>query len=239
MRIGLFDSGIGGLTVLKSLINKYPDNDYIYLGDTLNVPYGTKTKEELLTLARNDIEFLLKQDVEMIIVACGTVSSNCLQELKQEYDIPILSVVEPTINYLNNSNYSNIGVIATPSTINSHMFKNKVRKAVYEIAAPKLVPLIEHSENEKIKAVVEEYLNDYIDRIDSLVLGCTHYPLISDTFNEVLGNNTPLINMGELIKIPNNGNKELYVYFSHLDDKVINNTRRILPNKDLTLNLKK
>ena len=103
MRIGLFDSGVGGLTVLKTLINKYPNNEYIYYGDTLNVPYGNKSKEELLKLSRHNIEFLLSKKVDMIIIACGTVSSNCLTELKKEYRIPIYSIIEPTINYLNNS----------------------------------------------------------------------------------------------------------------------------------------
>ena len=98
MRIGLFDSGVGGLTVLKKLIAKYPHNEYIYYGDTLNIPYGDKTKEELLALAIKNTKFLLNKEVDMIIIACGTVSSNCLKELKVKYsDIPILSIVEPAI----------------------------------------------------------------------------------------------------------------------------------------------
>ena len=123
MRVGLFDSGIGGLTVLKVLMDKYPSNDYIYYGDTKNVPYGDKSKEELLDLARSNINFLISKNVDMIIVACGTVSSNCLDILVKEYDIPIISIVKPTIDYLNNSMFNNIGVIATHATINSHIFK--------------------------------------------------------------------------------------------------------------------
>ena len=87
MRVGLFDSGIGGLTVLKSLIDRYPLNDYIYLGDTKNLPYGSKTKDELLTLAKHNVEFLLTKKVDMIVIACGTVSSNCLSEIKEAYKI--------------------------------------------------------------------------------------------------------------------------------------------------------
>ena len=122
MRVGLFDSGIGGLTVLKILMDKYPSNDYIYYGDTKNVPYGDKSKEELLDLARSNINFLISKNVDMIIVACGTVSSNCLDILVKEYDIPIISIVKPTIDYLNNSMFNNIGIIATHATINSHIF---------------------------------------------------------------------------------------------------------------------
>ena len=106
MRIGLFDSGIGGLTVLRTLKRKYPLNDYIYYGDTKNLPYGDKSINELKELASNNMEFLLSKNVDMIIIACGTVSSNCLDYLKNKYSVPIISVIEPTINYLNKSNYN-------------------------------------------------------------------------------------------------------------------------------------
>ena len=130
MRVGVFDSGIGGLTVLKNIYKHYPNNEYIYFGDTLNLPYGNKTKEELNNLSSLDIEFLLSKKVDMIIIACGTISSNCIDYLKNKYNIPIYDIISPTINYLNNSNYQNIGVIATNATINSHIFKNNVNKEI-------------------------------------------------------------------------------------------------------------
>ena len=111
MRVGVFDSGIGGLTVLKTLIDKYPKNDYIYYGDTLNLPYGSKTKEELLELSKNDVEFLLSKNVDIIIIACGTVSSNCLTYLKDNYSIPIYDIISPTIKYLNKLNINNLYVL--------------------------------------------------------------------------------------------------------------------------------
>ena len=227
MRIGLFDSGVGGLTVLKTLSKKYPNNHYIYYGDTLNNPYGNKTKDELLTLAKANIEFLLSKDVEMIIIACGTVSSNCLNELKKIYQIPIYSILEPTIDYLNEIACQHIGVIATEATINSHIFKDKVDKDVIEIATPKLVPLIESNNLNNISEVLKEYLVDYIDKIDVLVLGCTHYPIIKDEIKKIMGS-TLILDMSELINIDEGNEKEIKIYFSKLNEIIISNTKRII-----------
>ena len=102
MRIGVFDSGIGGINVLKELIKKYPNNEYIFYGGTLNLPYGSKTIDELKLLASNIIDFLMSKDVDMIIIACGTISSNCYDYLCNKYDIPIYDIVYPTIRYINN-----------------------------------------------------------------------------------------------------------------------------------------
>ncbi len=235
MRIGLFDSGIGGLTVLKVLKSKYPNNDYIYYGDTLNVPYGNKSKEELLKLARNNINFLINKKVDLIIVACGTVSSNCLDIINKEYDIPIISIITPTINYLNNNNYKTIGVIATHATINTHIFKNNTNKQVYEIETPLLVPIIENNNYKKINEVLHNYLDNYIDKIDCLVLGCTHYPLLIKYLKEVLPNNIKIINMANYINIDNKGNSSIEVYFTKLDTTIINNINKIINNIDIRL----
>ena len=122
MKIGLFDSGIGGLNVLKEFINKYPNNHYIYYGDTLNVPYGEKSKEELLMLSSKIIRFFEEKKVSLIIIACGTVSSNCLDELREKTSILIFDVINPTINYLKSKNFKNILVFGTNRTIDSHIF---------------------------------------------------------------------------------------------------------------------
>ena len=222
MRVGLFDSGIGGLTVLKSLIKRYPNNEYIYFGDTLNLPYGSKNKEELKKLAKFNVDFLLRFNVDIIIVACGTVSSNCLDYLKDNYDIPIIDIISPTIKYLNNSDYNNIGVIATEATINSHIFKNNIKKNVYEIATPKLVPLIESNNLVNINNILDDYLDKYKDKIDILVLGCTHYPLLIDYFD------IKVLDMASLIEIDNNGTDGIKIYFSKVDDILVNNVKRIL-----------
>ena len=230
MKVGLFDSGIGGLTVLKQLIDKYPDNDYIYFGDTINMPYGSKNIDELKKLARYNVEFLLKYNVDIIIIACGTVSSNCLEYLKDNYDISIIDIISPTINYLNNSKYNNIGIIATEATINSHIFKNRlINKNIYEISTPKLVPIIENNEYDNINNVLNDYINKYKDKIDILVLGCTHYPLLSKYIKNIY--NKDILDMGSLIKIDNNGNGTINLYFSYIDNNLINNIKNILGNK--------
>ena len=235
MRIGLFDSGLGGLTVLKTLLKKYPNNEYVYYGDTLNIPYGDKTKEELIILAKKNVEFLLSKKVDMIIVACGTVSSNCLDILKELYDIPIVSILEPTIDYLNRSNYQNILVMATHATINSHIFKNNINKKIYEIETPKLVPMIENNNLLDIEEILHEYLDNYLNNIDVLVLGCTHYPILKDYIKKVVGENTNILDMSDLIKIDNDSNKSLEIYFSKIDNKIIENTKNILGINDLII----
>ena len=126
MKIGIFDSGIGGLTVLAELIKKYPNNKYYYFGDNINAPYGTKSKEELLKLSNKIINFLNKKEVDLIIVACGTISSNVFDKLPK--DTKIYDVISPTIDYINNSNYENIGLIGTNMTIKSKTFEKRINK---------------------------------------------------------------------------------------------------------------
>lgn len=232
MRVGIFDSGIGGLTVLHNLIKNYPNNEYIYYGDTLNLPYGNKTKEELEQLSSKDIEFLLSKKVDIIIIACGTVSSNCLDYLQNKYSIPIYDIISPTIKYLNNSDYNNIGVIATTRTIKSHIFKNNLNKhkTLYEIETPDLVPLIESNNLDNINNVLNKYLSEYKDKIDILILGCTHYPTISNHINKYLNNKVELLDMSNLLlnKLSNDTKSSITIYFSKLSETLINNTKRIL-----------
>ena len=230
MRIGVFDSGIGGLTVLKNLIDRYPKNEYIYYGDTLNLPYGSKTKEELQQLSKCDVEFLLSKNVDIIIIACGTVSSNCLTYLKDNYSIPIYDIISPTIKYLNNSNKTSIGIIATNATIDSHIFKNNIQKEVYEIKTPKLVPLIENNNLENINNILDEYLKEYQNKIDILVLGCTHYPIIKDHINNYFNNKIELLDMSYplLDKLTEDITSNINIYFSKISNDTIENTKRIL-----------
>lgn len=230
MRVGIFDSGIGGLTVLKTLINKYPKNDYIYYGDTLNLPYGSKTKEELQELSKCDVEFLLSKNVDIIIIACGTVSSNCLAYLKSNYFIPIYDIISPTIKYLNNSNKSNIGIIATERTIDSHIFKNNLQKEIYEIKTPKLVPLIENNNLENINNILDEYLKEYKNKIDILVLGCTHYPIIKDHINNYFNNKIEILDMSYPLvdKLTEDNTSSINIYFSKINNILIENTKRTL-----------
>ena len=241
MRIGIFDSGIGGLTVLKTLINKYPNNEYIYYGDTLNLPYGTKTKEQLLELSDKDVKFLINKNVDIIIIACGTVSSNCLDYLNNKYNIKIFDIISPTLEYLNNSNYQNIGVIATNRTIDSHIFKNNLNKNIYEINTPELVPIIESDNLDNLENILDKYLKEYKNKIDILVLGCTHYPIIYNNINKYLNNKISLLDMSiPLINKLSNNNisnnkKSINIYYSKISDILINNTKRILNQDNINI----
>lgn len=235
MRIGVFDSGIGGLTVLKTLIKKYPNNEYIYYGDTKNLPYGNKSIEELKELSSNIIEFLLEKEVDMIVIACGTISSNLSSYLREKYNIKIIDIISSTINFLNNSNYKNIGVIATQATVNSKVFSNNVNKNIKEVACPMFVPLIENNKKEELNIYFNEYLDDLKDS-DLIVLGCTHYPLIKKEINVYL--NIKLLDMSECIdNITNEGQSKVELYFSKLDDNVLNNVKNILDLEDYYINL--
>lgn len=237
MRVGVFDSGIGGLTVLKNIYKHYPNNEYIYLGDTINLPYGNKTKEELNYLSSLDVDFLLSKTVDIIIIACGTISSNCINYLKNKYNIPIYDIISPTIEYLNNSTYQNIGIIATEATINSHIFKNKVNKNIYEIATPDFVPIIENNKKEILNRTIDKYLKDYQNKIDILVLGCTHYPIIKEEINKYFNNQVKLLDMSELLldKIDNDNSSSITIYYSKLNDTIINNTKKILDIENLNI----
>lgn len=197
MRIGLFDSGVGGLTVLKSFLKYHPNNEYFYYGDTKNVPYGDKTIDELYDCVKIIIEYMKKMKVDIIIIACGTVSTNLYDRLKNEVDIPIYSIVSEVPAYIKEKKYKKTLVMATSKTIESHIFKQRIENDVTEIACPKLVPLIEREEFDKLDSVLKEYLVG--DSFDSIVLGCTHYPLIIDYIRKIVGKNVDIIDMGEIL----------------------------------------
>lgn len=226
MRVGVFDSGVGGLTVLKKLIEKYPKNDYIYFGDTKNVPYGEKNKNELFDLSSKIVEFFIENNIDLIVIACGTISSNCYSKLKNKYSIPIIDIISPTIKYVTMNNYDNIGVIATTRTIDSHIFRNLLKDiTVYEEACSEFVNLIENDLYDEID------IDKHLSKIDSdtIILGCTHYPLIKDKIKR------NCIDMADNIVLPdNNGNSLRVLYFSKLDDKVIKNVNKII-NKDIII----
>ena len=198
MRVGLFDSGIGGITVLKEMLKYHPNNEYFYYGDTLNVPYGDKTIEELYNCVEKIIDYLKKKKVDIIIIACGTVSANLYDRLKKEIDIPIYSVISELPKYIEEKKYKKTLVMATNRTINSHVFKNSLNTEVIEVACPKLVPIIESGNYEELDDALDLYLKD-IDKVDSIVFGCTHYPLIKDYIRKKVGEGIDLIDIGEVL----------------------------------------
>lgn len=219
MKVGVFDSGIGGLTVLRKLIEKYPLNDYIYYGDTINIPYGDKDIDTLYNLSSKIVEFLIKEKVDLIVIACGTVSSNCYYKLKENYDVDIIDIISPTLKYIKDKGYDSIGVMATTRTIDSHVFKNNLNIPVYEEACSEFVSLIEESKYDLID--VDKHLNKI--KSNTIVLGCTHFPLIIDKINRCC------INMADCISLDENkGNSNIILYFSNLNNKIIYNVNMII-----------
>ena len=229
MRIGLFDSGVGGLNVLKEFLKKYPHNEYYYYGDTKNVPYGDKDKETLLNLSSNIIKFFEQKQVDLIIIACGTISSNCFEELKQITSIPLISVIEPTIAYVKGLKKEKIAVFGTRRTIDSHIFRNKLEQDVLEIAPIEFVPMIEKNEIDTL--VVKKYV-DLLDDYDVLILGCTHYPLLMKEITKYLKKDIVIIDMGvclvNQINLMNETKQIINLYFTKVDENLINNIDNIL-----------
>jgi len=167
----------------------------------------------------------------MIVIACGTISSNLSNYLKEKYNVKIIDIVSPVINYLNNSNYEKIGVIATQATINSKIFSRNINKDIKEVACPMFVPIIENNNLSELENSLNLYLNYLKDR-NIIVLGCTHYPIIKDEINKYLSNKIKLLDMAECIdNITNEGKASVELYFSKIDDKIINNVKNILKNK--------
>jgi len=192
--IGIFDSGLGGLTVARAIAEATPAEELIYLGDTARVPYGTRSAQTVIRYARSCARQLVERDVKMLVVACNTVSAVALDMLRVELDIPVLGVIGPGARAgVAASLEGRIGVVATAGTIASGAYDRAVtaessRAEVFSMAAPLLVPLVEEGwlSGEVPRLAVTRYLEPLIaQRIDTLVLGCTHYPLLADVIVEV------------------------------------------------------
>lgn len=201
--IGMFDSGVGGLTVYKEIKKAMPNEKIIYLGDTKNFPYGSKSKQSIIDLSKKNIDFLLEQNVKAIVIACGTATSQAIQEVQSIYKVPIIGIIQPTIEYIESKKVlKNIGVIATRGTIRSESWKVNLKKQIKDInvfnkECPLLAPMAEEGwvDNEIAKLTIHEYIKDF-PKIDALILGCTHYPLFKKIIEEQMPN-TEIINTGE------------------------------------------
>ena len=227
MKIGVFDSGIGGITVLNKLIKKYPNCEYIYYGDTANIPFGDKSVDELKIIADNIVNFLINKNVDIIVIACGTLSSNLTDYLKRKYDIPIYDIVSSTINYINESNYNNIGVLCTKGTKDSGIFEQKIEKKVEVLECPGLADLIEENDVDSIRVYISKKV-EILKDVDIIVLGCTHYPIIKDKIREYT--DLPILDMSDYfeLNIKEGENFKLKFYFSIEDDVLLKNVKRIL-----------
>ena len=201
--IGMFDSGIGGITVLKEYLKLFTNEKFIYYADTKNIPYGNKSKEQIIEYSKKIVEFFISKNVKAIVIACGTVSSLAYDYLIEHYDIPIFNIIDPLVK---NIQYKNIGVIATQASIKSHVWENKIHKYnqdtnIYPVACPLLVPLAEKGLYKTFisKIIIKKYLEGFKDKnIECLVLGCTHYPLFNKFIQNELGDNIKIINLGEI-----------------------------------------
>ena len=200
--IGVFDSGLGGLTVVKELLRQLPYENIVYYGDTARVPYGTKSKESIIRFSMENVQALLKYRVKMIVVACNSSSSYALASLKKNFSLPIVGVISPGAKKAVAATKNNrVGIIATPATIKSqqyvkHIQQENPRVKVFAHACPLFVPLVEEGWlNKKITFdIAEEYLRPLKKaRIDTLILGCTHYPLLREVLQKVMGRGVILI----------------------------------------------
>ncbi len=203
--IGVFDSGIGGLTVVKELNRLLPRESIIYFGDTARVPYGSKSNGTVIDYALQDSRFLIRKNVKMIVVACNTVSSVALDILREKYDVPIVGMINPGAKAaINTTRKNRIGVIGTESTIGNAAYSKEILKLnsemkIYEKACPLFVPLAEEgwTEHEATEIIAREYLSELVEEdIDSLILGCTHYPLLKSVIQKVVGKGVTLIDSG-------------------------------------------
>ncbi len=204
--VGVFDSGVGGLTVLRALRHCLPDEDLVYLGDTARVPYGTKSAPTVRRYAVEAAHFLMEQRVKLIVVACNTASAVALEYLAERFPVPVVGVIEPGARRaLEVSQQGRIGVIGTEGTVRSQAYEKAIRQGRADVsisaaACPLFVPLAEEgwADHEIARIAAQEYLAPLLSQgIDTLVLGCTHYPLLKKTLQKVAGSSVKLIDSAE------------------------------------------
>jgi glutamate racemase len=208
--IGVFDSGIGGLTVLHKIIEVLPRENTVYLGDTARAPYGTKSVETVLRYSFENSEFLVEKDVKLLVVACNTSTAVALPRLRERFAIPVLGVIEPGVRgAVKATKNRKIGVIGTDATIQSGAYTKALKKAdgaieVYSRACPLFVPLVEEgwTENAVVQTTVRNYLGSLKHSgIDTLILGCTHYPLLKSTIRAFMGDRMRLVDSAEEVAV--------------------------------------
>ena len=204
--IGIFDSGLGGLTILESLIRELPNESYIYVGDTAHLPYGSKPAESIIEYSREIVKFLINKDIKLIVIACGTASATAYETLKKEFDIPIQTIIAPVVK---SDLPSKVGVIATKATIQSGAWEKAILAHhpncyVKSKACPLFVPLVEEGlvSTEISKLAVSMYLSDFINwNVDCLILGCTHYPLLLPDIQAFLPSTINVINTNQYVAL--------------------------------------
>ncbi len=207
--IGIFDSGLGGLTVAKAIHLMLPNEEIIYFGDTAHLPYGDKSKDTIVQYSTRITKFLVEEQCKVIVIACNSASSNAYEEVVKQAgsNIHVLNVIDPVVDYIIETDYNKIGVIGTKSTIDTNTYFNKIhkkKKGVYvlSMATPLLVPMIEEGFifDDISNAIIRTYLSRReISGIDSLILGCTHYPIIKNQINKFYNFDVDIIDTGKIV----------------------------------------
>ncbi len=227
--IGVFDSGIGGLTVVRALMERLPFEQIVYFGDTARVPYGIKSVETIARYATQITEFLLQQQVKLLIIACNTMAAVACRVVEDLSPVPVLEVIDAGArNALEHTRTRSVGVIGTPATVNSNAYAGAIHRydpatRVFSQACPLFVPLVEEGwlDHPVTRLTAREYLKPVlVEEIDTLVLGCTHYPLLKPVLRKVIGEHIHLVDSAEAIS------ERAYVLLSDLD---LRNPRRTPP----------
>ncbi len=258
--IGIFDSGVGGLTVVKEINQKIPEYDLVYFGDTARIPYGDKSVDIIKQYALEDAKFLVEKGAKIIIIACHTVSVLAFEYLKENIDVPLFGMVNPVIiSAVESTKNKKIGILATQATIDSGIYEQRIQDyaqnrnidiQVFSQAAPLLVPIIESGKSSEL--ITRNIVNDYLkkfkeEQIDTLILACTHYPLLKDIIIDYLGSEVkiidPSITMSEEISSFLNKqtsieaslikNNKKNIYFSKLSDEIMELSRIIIGEEDI------
>lgn len=217
--IGIFDSGVGGLTVLKKLAAALPGEDYLYFGDTARVPYGEKTREQLIEFVVEILNWYKYKNAKAVLMACNTSSAVVLPYIKDNYDFPVFGLIQPTAQYISNLNIKKIGIIATSATIKSKAYSKAILnynsdKEIYEIACPGLVEIVESNKinTSESKVLINNYINPLLEKgIEKIILGCTHYPYLKDVIVQLSGNPDLLVDPADYLV------KEVQDKFKKLD----------------------
>jgi len=236
MKIGIFDSGLGGLIITRAIRKVMPEYDYVYFGDTKRVPYGNKSHETVYEFTKKAVDYLFRQEnCVIVIIACNTSSARALKQLQQEYlpknfkDRKILGVLIPTAEVA--SNFKRVGILATSGTVASNMFMIEIKKLnkksnIFQNPAPMLVPLIENGENILAKPFILKYLKPFKNKkLEALVLGCTHYPILKKEIKKIMGKNVKIISQDEIVP------KKLKKYFK-IHPKI---TNKLSKNKTIKI----
>ncbi len=218
--IGVFDSGLGGLTVVKAIMQHLPEEDIVYFGDTARVPYGTKSPESIIRFSKENVSILLRHHVKMIVVACNSSSSHALAVLKKSFVLPIVGVIEPGVKKaIQVTKNKRIGIIATPATIHSQAYTQQILMLdpsvkVIPQACPLFVPLVEEGwfNGQVTLSIAHQYLKKIKgSKVDTLILGCTHYPLLKPVLKKVMGPEVTLIDSAQEVA------KEIKILLNNLE----------------------